>query len=413
MSDVDFGLKREGLILRSGVREVFTPHIPVDEISNFFGREDEVSRFVSLVNSPGQHILLYGDRGVGKTSLAVTTCKLILQKLQRGHLFEKKCDSGDTFPSILAEPLSRVGVNLSLKEKVNSHNEGMGAGISAGFAKADLGSKREVKVTSLSDAKPDSPSWVADKIRGLSGLFLIDEADAIQSQDDKKKLAELVKCLSDYNSKFKVVIVGIANTGTELVAGHPSVQRCLKEVGLERMSEDDVRKIILNGMNKVSLRIPDEVVEKIVEISAGFPHFTHLICLKLAETAITNREHHLNSNMLHDGLQDAVRDSQGRLRHMYEESLRSIKNQKEYKLLLLAASYCNTPEFRSAELREKMSQLFNVELDSAGLSRRLTKLTKGEDETILTKPAKGCFQFTDPRMPCFIKMALSEEGKVI
>jgi hypothetical protein len=118
LANGDFGLGNESIIIKSGIREVFTPHIPVDEITNFFGREDEATRLVSVIDSPGQHILLYGDRGVGKTSLAKTTCKVILQKIQRGHFFEKRCDSGDTFASIFEEPLEKSGIDLSFKKKL-------------------------------------------------------------------------------------------------------------------------------------------------------------------------------------------------------------------------------------------------------------------------------------------------------
>ncbi|KPZ56269.1 ATP-binding protein [Pseudoalteromonas sp. P1-25] len=232
MANGEFGLEREFKIIKSGIRDIFTPHIPVDEKEHFFGREEEATRLVSVINSPGQHILVYGDRGVGKTSLAKTTCKVLLHKLQRGLFFEKSCDSRDTFATIFEKPLEASGVDFSFKEKTQTHNEGAGAGLDIGIAKANIASKREIKTTTSAIFKPDSPSWVANQLKDLSGVFLIDEADSIQSDDDKKKIAELIKLLSDSNSDFKLVVVGIAATGEELTAGHPSVERCLKEVSL-------------------------------------------------------------------------------------------------------------------------------------------------------------------------------------
>jgi Cdc6-like AAA superfamily ATPase len=413
LANGDFGLGNESTIIKSRIRDVFTPHIPVDEISHFFGREDEATRLVSVINSPGQHILLYGDRGVGKTSLAKTTCKVILQKIQRGHFFEKRCDSGDTFSSIFEEPLKKSGIDLSFKEETKTHNQGSGAAISAALIKADLSSKQETKTTSSANFKPDSPSWVANQLKSLSGIMLIDEADAIELDKDKKKIAELIKLLSDYNSNFKLVIVGIATTGEELTAGHPSVERCLKEVALQRMCDDDLRKIILNGMQSLSLRPDADVVNKIVDISAGYPHFTHLISLKCGEAAIIKQNKHVTMDVLKLALNEAVKDSEGALQRMLETTLRVLNTPQEYKLLLLTAAYCNTPEFRSAELRDKLKSKFSVDVDSKSLSRRLTKLTKGDEITILYKPARGCFQFTDPRMPSFLKMALnSDDGEI-
>ncbi len=413
MANGTFGLQDEAEIIKSGVRDVFTPHIPVDDISHFFGREDEATRLVSVINSPGQHILLYGDRGVGKTSLAKITCKLILQKIQKGDFFEKRCDSDDTFSSIFEDPLEKCGIDLSFKEETRTHNQGGGAGINTGFVKADLSSKRERKETKISSFKPDSPSWVAKQIGSLSGILLIDEADAISNNSDKKKIAELIKLLSDSNSPFKIVVVGIAQTGEELTAGHPSVERCLKEVALQRMTEDDLKKIILNGMRKLSLRPDDAVVDKIVDISAGYPHFAHLVSLKCAESAILSKNKHITKETLKGALDESVKDSEGALQRMLESTLRALNKPQEYKFLLLTASYCSTPEFRSSELRDKLQEKFGIDVDSKALSRRLTKLTEGDRVTILEKPARGCFKFTDPRMPSFLKMALNTDDTEI
>jgi Cdc6-like AAA superfamily ATPase len=413
LANGSFGLDKEAIIIKSGIRKVFTPHIPVGEISHFFGREDEATRLVSVINSPGQHILLYGDRGVGKTSLAKTTCKLILQKIQRGLFFEKRCDSGDTFSSIFETPLEACGINLSFKEATETHNQGSGAAVNTVFVKADLSSKRETKTTNITSFKPESPSWVATQLKCLSGIMLIDEADAIQNDSDKKKIAELIKLLSDQNSSFKLVVVGIATTGEELTAGHPSVERCLKEVSLQRMCDDDLRKIILTGMHTLNLRPDDSVVKKIVDISAGYPHFTHLISLKCGESAIISKNKHITKEVLKNALNEAVKDSEGALQRMLESTLRALNTPQEYQFLLLTASYCNTPEFRSSELREKLKSKFGVDVDSKTLSRRLTKLTQGSGKTILYKPGRGCFQFSDPRMPSFLKMALNSNDNEI
>lgn len=413
MANGTFGLQDEAKIVKSGVRNIFTPHIPINDVSHFFGREDEAARLVSVINSPGQHILVYGDRGVGKTSLAKTTCKLILQRIQKGELFEKRCDSGDTFSSIFEEPLAKCGINLSIKEKTNTLNQGGDAGIAAGVAKAGITSRRETKETTISGHRPESPSWVANCIKNLSGIMLIDEADAIVNEKDKKQIAELIKLLSDANSPFKIVVVGIAQTGEELTAGHQSVERCLKEVSLQRMTDDDLKKIILNGMKKLNLRPDDEVVSKIVDISAGYPHFTHLICLKCAESAIINDNKHITRETLKAALIESVKDSEGALKRMLDSTLRALQKPEEYKFLLLTASYCNAPEFRSVELKNKLKEKFNIDTDSKSLSRRLTKLTEGNELTILTKTGRGCFQFTDPRMPSFLKMSLNSADNEI
>ncbi len=74
-----FGIKKERLIKDSGVREIFTPNKPVNVVDLFFGRKELAKSIIESINTPGQHLLLYGDRGVGKSSLANITV-LVLEK---------------------------------------------------------------------------------------------------------------------------------------------------------------------------------------------------------------------------------------------------------------------------------------------------------------------------------------------
>ena len=140
-------LQKEGKILRSGVRNVFTPHMPVRSMELFLGRQREVQKIVEHINTPGQHVLLYGDRGVGKSSLANVTTDLIISKMLKGKLFTKRCDSSDTFESIVHEPLRSVGYDPDLAENTSSLKEGGKAGLNIHIAEAGIQTERENKAT--------------------------------------------------------------------------------------------------------------------------------------------------------------------------------------------------------------------------------------------------------------------------
>ena len=53
------------------VGEVFRPAAPIDRRSLFSGRFEQIGELFAIVGQPGQHAVIYGERGVGKTSLAV------------------------------------------------------------------------------------------------------------------------------------------------------------------------------------------------------------------------------------------------------------------------------------------------------------------------------------------------------
>ncbi|MGQ0801569.1 MAG: nSTAND1 domain-containing NTPase [Pseudomarimonas sp.] len=409
MTAGNFGLDNELKIKKSGVRKIFTPHSPVNDIEHFFGREDEASRFVSVINTPGQHVLVYGDRGVGKTSLSVTTCKILLHQIMRGGRYiEKRCDSQDDFQSIVRKAFDTLGIEYSTKELSSTTSRGGDASLAIAFAKAGLQSKTESRITKSLIVSLDSPSWVADQLRHKSGILLIDEVDAITDNGDKQKLAELVKLLSDYLSEFKVVIVGIAATGASLTAGHPSVQRCLKEVWLKRMTDDDVKKIIVNGFKRASLVPAGEVVDRIVDISAGLPHFAHLICLKCAEYSIVNGVRHITEDVLRIGLNEAVKDSENVLKESHDKCLKRFIKQNEYRVLLIGAAHCKNVDFKSDDIRANIRHRLKVDIGSTIITRRLNNLAKADESGLLVKSGRACFRFKDPRMPSYLKM-LPEE----
>lgn len=248
---------------------------------------------------------------------------------------------------------------------------------------------------------------MAQQLKNYDCIYLIDEVDTLTSETDKHKLSELIKALSDANSKFKIIIVGIAKTASELTAGHKSIQRCLKEIHLDRMPNEDIRKIILNGMNNIKpKKIPkDEVVESIVDISSGFPHYTHLICLSCAEIAISKDLSHIEPTILHEALTEVAMDLESTFSENLSTILRSTNNPQEYKLILLAASHCQKRDFRSAELADKIFQLYGTSINSSTLNSRLTKLSNTiNSDNILSKTARACYSFKDPRMPSFVKI---------
>jgi energy-coupling factor transporter ATP-binding protein EcfA2 len=58
------------LRLIAQVGSVFTPGAPIDDYALFGGRMDQVTDVINTVGQKGKHVILYGERGVGKTSLA-------------------------------------------------------------------------------------------------------------------------------------------------------------------------------------------------------------------------------------------------------------------------------------------------------------------------------------------------------
>lgn len=406
MAETDlFGLDREMKILKSKVREVFTPHQPIHSVKLFFGRQREVQKIIEQINTPGQHSLLYGDRGVGKSSLANIATQLLISKLITGKLYTKRCDSSDTFETAIEEPLIASGFDPSLVEQYESVRKSGEAGINQ-IVKAAGRVEKETAHTYRFE-RTLSPSLVAKAFQNFNGLLYLDESDALASLNDKHKLAELIKQLSDNGSGFKILVVGIAETAAELTGGHPSVHRCLKETKLGRMPPEELSLIIAEGASKLRLQFEKDVIESIVRVSSGYPHFTHLLALKCAEEAITQGKKKITSEDLKKSMLLSVEDAEGTLRRQYKIAVRSFNTQM-YERILLAAARLNKDEFAANELREEVDKITGTTNTQAKLNNFLKRLVSDTEETILVRKAKGMYKFADPRMPSYVKIANKE-----
>jgi Cdc6-like AAA superfamily ATPase len=124
-------------------------------------------------------------------------------------------------------------------------------------------------------------------------LILLDEFDVIQ---DKTGLGSLIKSMS--SSRLKFGICGIARDLNELVIDHQSVERLLEEgaIDVKPMSSDEMRGIYTRAeeLYRGTVKFSSSVVEKIIELSDGYPYLAQLIgraCInrlnELAETEVT------------------------------------------------------------------------------------------------------------------------------
>src|SRR5882757_986123 len=111
------------------VGSVFTPGSPINERDLFSGRLEQVSKILNTVSQRGYHAALYGERGVGKTSLS-NVLSNFLHDTGRSYLLPRvNCDASDTFTSMWKKLLqdvvvteSRPGIGFSAEEVESTRN---------------------------------------------------------------------------------------------------------------------------------------------------------------------------------------------------------------------------------------------------------------------------------------------------
>ncbi|MFZ6182653.1 AAA family ATPase [Nannocystis pusilla] len=363
-------LEDERVISESGIREIFTPSHPIFSPTFFYGRKEQVGMLLSQINTPGQHSLLFGNRGVGKSSLANFVSGLSSRKA-----ITLRCDSHTTFQQ-LAEEIRR------------------------GFSESDR--RLTIPLVGAHSGRDFAPSFLRENVGNADGLILIDEAEALRNSADRQQLAEFIKHLSDSNSRLKILIVGVAETGAGLIGAHPSIGRCLKEVYLKPMTDTEIVQIIRGGAEKAQITFDERLTLPITQLSAGYPHFAHLLALKCAEIAILARSKTVRYEWLRTAMRRAAQDAENSLSVAYLEATRSTTSM--YKHVLLAAATIENVEFSASALRQAIELVTGDRITQGSLNNYLKNLCSDDGSRILRRVKTGVYRFQDPRMKSYVKI---------
>lgn len=218
--------------------EVFTPGAPIDKRDFFAGRIHQLERVMDTIPSPGRHPIIFGQRGVGKTSLA----NILGEVLPDVWAVKVNCDGSDTFGSIWERVLQKASVSFKKA--------------AFGFSQTEIEEKTTLR-TLLSHDGEIGPSHVAQVLDLLKrpAVFIIDEFDRVSDNDAKAQMADLIKNISDNNRYLTIALVGVGDSISELIGEHPSVQRNLVQIELPPMSDQELETIITKGCDLLGLKV--------------------------------------------------------------------------------------------------------------------------------------------------------------
>jgi len=393
--------------------QVFAPFAPIELPDFFAGRKREVERLIDAVGAPGQQIAILGMRGVGKTSLAALAYFFV--RRSEDDCSFVRCTNISTFDSIFSEALADVGVVVALNGMEASHVRTAGA---AGGG-LTVGGSRETRATyrALAPLQKITPRLLLQQFADRDGLIVVDEYDRVQDPATHTQLAELLKHFSDARSRTKLVVVGVAETLSQLVGEHESLTRCLGPIRLDPMDEDELREILRRGEERLGVVFTDTVKCRIVRLADGFPHFVHLLARSCAQAAgkvlIANRDARpvVADEGYHYGLRSAVEDAQPQLVEDYERAIVTVKRKSEkFELVLWAMALSSDRRVQVGDVAANAGFFTGDRYANSAFSYHLGELVKKERSCILTRVNEGFYRFTNPLMRPYIRLRLELEN---
>lgn len=380
---------------------IFTPSAPIMRRDLFFGRMKHVEQVIDAINEPGQHAVLYGDRGVGKTSLAN-----ILSESITGIVIAKvTCNRTENFKAIWAKVFRRI--------TIMTKSQGFG------FTAEEREKSAQLNLFESQPGEADSTD-ILETLEFLTTpiLFIFDEFDSVRDEQARVKFADTIKILSDNSPHVTILLVGVAQNVNELIGLHPSNERCIKQIRLQRMSADELTQIVKNGVEKLEMSIDPFVQLDIVEFSQGFPHYTHLLTKYAAKVALTAKSNHIDRNYFDLGIEDALANVYETIRDLYQGAVISTHKGSIFANVLHACALAKEDEhgtFGAIDLEPHLHKLTGQIYRVPSFAYHLNRLCKEERGPVLVTVGSSKlhrYKFRHPLLRAFIRIKLYQSGVI-
>lgn len=397
MSEEDF----DTYPLRAAIGRNFSPSMPVTTRDVFAGRREQLNRVMDVVSAGGRHAVIYGDRGVGKTSLARVVNDVFAGDGASSNFYAAyyTCSSQDTFASIWKGLLGELTLNQS--------STGVGF-----ISQPTLSGFPASNLLSSDEPTPDSVRRLLKQLSGTAHLVMfIDEFDRPTDPSTRPLMADMIKILADQAISVTLVLIGVGETVDDLIAGHESVHRSLIQIQMPTMTESELAEIVDRGMTASGLTVDPGFTKKVTSLSLGLPHYTHLLASKGALAAVEEERLHVEVDDFAAAVSAALDDALHSTRQRYHSATSSNRETLYEEVLLACARAKRDPlgTFGAVDVRDQLREITGRAYEIPAFSHHLN------DFSAMTPPRGGIllkrgttrrfrYKFADPLMPPFVLM---------
>jgi Cdc6-like AAA superfamily ATPase len=395
MSDEDWAA------LHFEAAQLFSPSRPINENDLFAGRTAQIRKMLEAVMEGGKHVVLFGEPGVGKTSLARIFSGLFPTTARNILLFREQADPSDNFSSLWRKVFKDIHVAIA------RNGEEIVTPLAAFYD---------------GEIKPDDVRRELESTFKLSDIpiIIIDEYNKIEDATCHALMANTIKALSDYAVNATVVLVGVADNVNELLGEHPSIQRCLEQVPMPRMNSNERKEILDKIIPRLGMKLHGDALWKIVNLSRGLPAYVHSLGLYASQAAIQRKTLSISESDVDKAIKRVLEKSEESIQENYSKAVHSNRSDSLYKQVLLACALAETDDrgnFTPLSVCKPLTKILGraKEVEISAFQQHLKNFITEERGNILIRKGRERayrFRFRDPVMQPYVIMRGIEQGFV-
>ena len=285
---------------RAALRRAFTPTHPLRSARRLAGRRTQLARVLRAVLDESAHVVMYAERGRGKTSLI----NLVSEALRALAFMvgSYSCAAEDDFDAILRGLLRSLPRSL-LAVPVQQGEERL-LGCEAALPEGRL--------------QPHDVLGLAGRFTGRRMVLVVDEFDRIGDVATRTRLADTIKLLSDRAAPILFIIVGVSDNLEELLGRHPSIQRNVVSVPLPLLTDAEIEALLERGAQEAGLVFPPAARYAIAGLARGVPYIAQLLALHAGYSMLRRGSQEIARADLDEALEIAVAEADPRVSRLYE-----------------------------------------------------------------------------------------------
>lgn len=238
------------------------------------------------------------------------------------------CNSRMSFDMFARSVLDELNIDVNEILSIEEKDHSISGKVSPFGIGASITENRKHTVQRSGPGSLQLDSWLLYKRLcqvGEKVIIVVDEFDKVPRSrtDFHTGVAELIKTLADNQRKCdsRVVLVGIARQAREILAGHQSIERSVREIYLQPLSKKDLRSFLDTAEHELGFNFASSVKNEILDNSLGYPYYVHLIGLECID--VMRKRDAQARRVTEDDYEKAVRKAAARA---FRTELRKYEN---------------------------------------------------------------------------------------
>jgi Cdc6-like AAA superfamily ATPase len=308
--------------LRHEAEQLFTPGTAIKEQELFAGRQEQITKLAQRIRLSGGHAVIYGERGVGKSSLVNIFRYVADASPSRVQYIRVAATDGDDYNALFVKIFKR----MTLEE-----------------------GERRTRLSDLYEGKQITPDDVLLEFENFSSatvpIIVIDEFDRLKDHQAKTLVSDTVKLISDEAINATFFIVGVSDAVEELLHGHESIGRALSQVEMPRMSDSEIIDIINRRLKRAGIKITSDAIWDCVFICKGLPHYAHLLGLHAMQSVCDRKALIIERRDIEEASRRALADSNQSIKSGFENAIFSERPDNIFKQVLIACALVQKDSF--------------------------------------------------------------------